>query len=117
MDIGIIDVETCEPVENALVDLWHANATGYYAGHPLPARHLTNEVPALEGPRKGLLTAYPRSNFDGAYSVRAEPDPIPDVKCRRVAPGCVADEPPWRLPVHHHLPRLSVLPTLTYELC
>jgi protocatechuate 3,4-dioxygenase beta subunit len=32
MDIGVIDVDTCEPVPNVLVDLWHANATGHYAG-------------------------------------------------------------------------------------
>lgn len=31
MDIGIIDVETCEPLPNVLVDIWHANATGHYA--------------------------------------------------------------------------------------
>merc|ERR1711939_1017973 len=32
MDVGVIDVETCEPLPNVLVDLWHANATGYYTG-------------------------------------------------------------------------------------
>jgi protocatechuate 3,4-dioxygenase beta subunit len=31
MDIGIIDVETCEPLPDVLVDIWHANATGHYA--------------------------------------------------------------------------------------
>lgn len=31
MDFGIIDVETCEPLSNVLVDIWHANATGHYA--------------------------------------------------------------------------------------
>lgn len=28
MDFGIIDVSTCEPVSNVLVDIWHANTTG-----------------------------------------------------------------------------------------
>jgi len=32
MNFGVIDVETCEPIPNVLVDIWHANSTGYYAG-------------------------------------------------------------------------------------
>jgi protocatechuate 3,4-dioxygenase beta subunit len=32
LDIGVIDVETCKPLPNVLVDIWQANATGYYAG-------------------------------------------------------------------------------------
>jgi protocatechuate 3,4-dioxygenase beta subunit len=61
MNIGVIDVETCEPVPNILVDLWHANATGYYAGHPTPRPDLVKEEPASTGPRAGLLSAYPRT--------------------------------------------------------
>lgn len=33
IDIGVIDVETCKPVPNVLVDIWHANSTGHYSGH------------------------------------------------------------------------------------
>ncbi|KAK0527963.1 hypothetical protein OC834_004220 [Tilletia horrida] len=61
MNIGVIDVETCQPAENILVDVWMANATGYYSGHPLPAPHLKDEKPATEGIRKGMLSAYPRT--------------------------------------------------------
>ncbi len=61
MNIGVIDVETCEPVPNILVDIWHANTTGYYAGHPTARPDLVNEQPASEGPRRGLLSAYPRT--------------------------------------------------------
>ncbi|KAG6908843.1 hypothetical protein DXG01_003009 [Tephrocybe rancida] len=32
LDIGVIDVETCQPIPNVLVDIWQANATGHYAG-------------------------------------------------------------------------------------
>lgn len=35
MNVGVIDVETCEPVPDVLVDLWHANSTGFYAGESL----------------------------------------------------------------------------------
>ncbi|KAJ8131365.1 hypothetical protein O1611_g2262 [Lasiodiplodia mahajangana] len=31
MDIGVLDVNTCEPLPNALVNLWHCNATGSYS--------------------------------------------------------------------------------------
>ncbi|KAL7341107.1 ADP-ribose pyrophosphatase [Rhodotorula toruloides] len=62
MDVGVIDVNTCEPLENALVDLWHANTTGHYAGHPEQDPELKWEGPATSGPRKGLLSKYPRTN-------------------------------------------------------
>ena len=61
LDIGVIDVETCKPLPNVLVDIWQANATGHYAGHPVPHPHLVNEKPRVDGPRSGLLTAYPRT--------------------------------------------------------
>lgn len=28
LDIGVLDMATCDPLSNALVDLWHCNATG-----------------------------------------------------------------------------------------
>ncbi|KAH9476000.1 hypothetical protein JR316_0011567 [Psilocybe cubensis] len=61
LDIGVIDVETCQPLPNVLVDIWQANATGSYAGHPVPHPHLADEQPATEGRRRGLLTAFPRT--------------------------------------------------------
>ncbi|KAJ7182786.1 Intradiol ring-cleavage dioxygenase [Mycena crocata] len=61
LDIGVIDVETCKPVPNVLVDIWLANATGHYAGHPDPAPHLVNEQPQVGGKRSGLLSAFPRT--------------------------------------------------------
>jgi len=61
LNIGVIDVETCEPVPNVLVDIWHANATGYYGGHPHPVPGLENEVPPTTGSRKGMLTPFPKT--------------------------------------------------------
>jgi protocatechuate 3,4-dioxygenase beta subunit len=61
LDIGVIDIETCQPLPNVLIDIWHANATGFYAGHPHPYPHLVDEKPATEGRRKGLRTGYPRT--------------------------------------------------------
>ncbi|CZR61636.1 probable protocatechuate 3,4-dioxygenase beta subunit [Phialocephala subalpina] len=31
LDIGVLDTNTCEPLEAVLVDLWHCNATGSYS--------------------------------------------------------------------------------------
>lgn len=28
LDIQVLDIKTCKPLENVLVDIWHANATG-----------------------------------------------------------------------------------------
>jgi len=61
LDIGVIDVETCKPLPNVLVDLWHANATGHYAGHPWPETWLMDEKPQVGGKRAGLLTKFPRT--------------------------------------------------------
>ncbi|KZP01937.1 hypothetical protein FIBSPDRAFT_970804 [Athelia psychrophila] len=35
--LTLLDIEMCLPLPNALVDIWHANATRDYAGHPFPA--------------------------------------------------------------------------------
>ncbi|KAF8915663.1 Intradiol ring-cleavage dioxygenase [Mucidula mucida] len=67
LDIGVIDVETCTPMENVLVDIWQANATGHYAGHPLPHPHLVDEKPQVGGKRSGLLSAYPRTKHEETW--------------------------------------------------
>ncbi|KAL8286217.1 hypothetical protein RQP46_004705 [Phenoliferia psychrophenolica] len=73
MDFGIIDVSTCEPVSNVLVDIWHANTTGHYAGHADPDPDLIWEGPAAYGVRKGLLTKFPRWNNDETWLRAAWP--------------------------------------------
>ena len=60
-NIGLIDVQTCLPVPNALVDIWQANATGHYSQHPVPSPHLINETAPTSGKRKGMLSPYPRT--------------------------------------------------------
>lgn len=32
LDMQFIDINTCEPVNDIYVDIWHANATGVYSG-------------------------------------------------------------------------------------
>ncbi|KAJ3565259.1 hypothetical protein NP233_g7747 [Leucocoprinus birnbaumii] len=61
LDIGVIDVNTCKPLPNVLVDIWQANATGHYAGHPLPKPEHVNTKPQVGGKRNGLLPPFPRT--------------------------------------------------------
>ncbi|KAF7760212.1 hypothetical protein Agabi119p4_10888 [Agaricus bisporus var. burnettii] len=61
LDIGVIDVNTCKPLPNVLVDIWQANATGYYAGHPVPRPEELTVKPQVGGKRSGLLPPFPRT--------------------------------------------------------
>ncbi|KAK4702705.1 hypothetical protein P7C70_g3517, partial [Phenoliferia sp. Uapishka_3] len=73
MDVGVIDVKTCKPLEGVLVDVWHANSTGHYAGHPEQEEKLKWEGPKHEGPRKGLLSKYPRTEPEQTFLRAAWP--------------------------------------------
>src|SRR5207237_5496269 len=33
LQLRVIDAESCRPVRNAAVDIWHCNATGVYSGY------------------------------------------------------------------------------------
>ncbi len=60
-------MNTCKPLPNVLVDIWQANATGHYAGHPVPKQGLENELPLTEGKRRGLRSAYPRTKPEETF--------------------------------------------------
>ncbi|KAH6909964.1 hypothetical protein BKA70DRAFT_1221605 [Coprinopsis sp. MPI-PUGE-AT-0042] len=60
-DVGVIDVEIRKPLPNVFVDIWQANATGYYTLHPVPRPHLVNKEPQISGKRSRLLSAFPRT--------------------------------------------------------
>ncbi|KAG8958208.1 hypothetical protein FRC03_009355 [Tulasnella sp. 419] len=32
LEIGVMDTTTCKPLTNAYIEIWHANATGFYGG-------------------------------------------------------------------------------------
>jgi protocatechuate 3,4-dioxygenase beta subunit len=52
LDIGVLDIRTCKPLPNAYVDIWHANATGFYSGFttttlpPPPANGTNATIPS-----------------------------------------------------------------------
>lgn len=50
-----------------LVDIWQANATGHYAGHPVPKPGLEKELPLTEGKRKGLRSPFPLTKSEQTF--------------------------------------------------
>ncbi|GMG50527.1 unnamed protein product [Aspergillus oryzae var. brunneus] len=44
LDIGVLDMATCEPLEDVLIDMWHCNATGSYSSFT----HLAPNTPFVE---------------------------------------------------------------------
>ncbi|KAI4592184.1 hypothetical protein KJ359_011422 [Pestalotiopsis sp. 9143b] len=61
LDIGVLDVETCEPLENVLVDIWHCNATGSYSSFTgldpnTPFEELLEQLNVTIGPDLDLHT-------------------------------------------------------------
>lgn len=41
LDVGVLDMDTCEPLEGVMVDFWHCNATGSYSSFT----HLSPNTP------------------------------------------------------------------------
>ncbi|KAK7451806.1 hypothetical protein VKT23_012485 [Stygiomarasmius scandens] len=60
LDIGALDIDTCEPLENVFVELWSANATGIYSSYPVEITEIPEEqVPLVRNEtylRGGLST-------------------------------------------------------------
>jgi protocatechuate 3,4-dioxygenase beta subunit len=41
LDLTVVDADTCKPIKNASVEIWHANATGNYSGFGSTASNRT----------------------------------------------------------------------------
>ncbi|KAG1702157.1 hypothetical protein DVH05_009948 [Phytophthora capsici] len=48
IDIQVVDVNTCKPVSNMYVDLWHTNATGVYSGVVASTNGNSNDASNLQ---------------------------------------------------------------------
>jgi hypothetical protein len=69
LDIGVIDVETCKPAPNVLVDIWLANATGHYSGKLLSCLQVVmylTKPKATPIPHRTLLMSIPKSAASAA---------------------------------------------------
>ncbi|KAI0977588.1 aromatic compound dioxygenase [Xylaria arbuscula] len=64
VDIAVYDVETCEPVSSAWVEIWHCNATGVYSGVPSGSDY--SDAP--ENVNTTFLRGFQETDADGAIS-------------------------------------------------
>ncbi|KAI0908122.1 aromatic compound dioxygenase [Ustulina deusta] len=64
LDIAIYDVDTCEPVTDAWVEIWHCNSTGVYSGVASGADYTS----APENLDTTFLRGFQQTDVDGAIS-------------------------------------------------
>ncbi|CUA77060.1 hypothetical protein RSOLAG22IIIB_12524 [Rhizoctonia solani] len=50
LDIGVIDIRTCQPLPKALVEIWSCNSTGSYSGFTRAPPALAQPLPASTDP-------------------------------------------------------------------
>ncbi|KAJ5663236.1 hypothetical protein N7507_003967 [Penicillium longicatenatum] len=62
MDIQVLDTNTCEPLPNIYMDLWHCNATGVYSGIQASGNGNSNDAANLDAT---FLRGIQPSNSDG----------------------------------------------------
>ncbi|KAK1942718.1 hypothetical protein P3T76_006217 [Phytophthora citrophthora] len=77
IDVQVIDVNTCKPVTNMYVDLWHTNATGVYSGVVASTNGNSNDASNLQNtflrgvtPTDSEGVAQMTSIFPGHYAGR-----------------------------------------------
>ncbi|MFF8906157.1 intradiol ring-cleavage dioxygenase [Streptomyces olivaceoviridis] len=59
LTLKVIDAETCEPLRNAAVDIWHCNAVGVYSGYEASGSGGGGGGPAPTGIPTGTPTGTP----------------------------------------------------------
>ncbi|KAI1277438.1 aromatic compound dioxygenase [Xylaria sp. FL0933] len=64
VDIAIFDIDTCEPITNTWVEIWHCNSTGVYSGVPSGADY----TDAPENINTTFLRGFQQSDSDGALT-------------------------------------------------
>ncbi|KAI1426549.1 aromatic compound dioxygenase [Xylaria sp. FL1777] len=64
VDIAVFDVDTCDPVTDAYVEIWHCNSTGVYSGVPSGADYSS----APENVNTTFLRGFQQTDADGAIS-------------------------------------------------
>ncbi|KAH8900727.1 aromatic compound dioxygenase [Thozetella sp. PMI_491] len=62
VDVAIFDVDTCEPITNAWVEIWHCNSTGVYSGVASGADYTS----APENLATTFLRGFQQTDADGA---------------------------------------------------
>ncbi|RKK77970.1 hypothetical protein BFJ71_g16622 [Fusarium oxysporum] len=65
LDVGLMDMNTCEPLSDALISFWHCNATGYYSSFTgmSPNYHFNNNLKMHNISDYELGTSLPTSDI------------------------------------------------------
>ncbi|KAI3605240.1 hypothetical protein WG66_013136 [Moniliophthora roreri] len=68
LDIGVVDIHTCEPLSDVFVELWACNATGVYGGYPAALDGPSGALPsgsleARQGPGGGTIPLQRNETF------------------------------------------------------
>lgn len=45
LEVDFVDIDTCEPLKGAWIDVWSANATGYYSGYEIASSGSSGSPP------------------------------------------------------------------------
>ncbi|MGX1549450.1 dioxygenase family protein, partial [Streptomyces adustus] len=78
LDLRVIDSETCRPVRNAAVDIWHCDASGVYSGYESQGSGGGGPAPTGEPP-----TGEPPSGGPGGGNPGGHQEPTDDTRYLR----------------------------------
>lgn len=62
LDYQVIDVDTCEPVPNVYLEIWHCNATGVYSGVVASGNGVSSDETNIDNT---FLRGIQKTNTDG----------------------------------------------------
>lgn len=68
LQLSFTDIETCEPLTNWWIDVWHANATGFYSGYTTEMTTSTGGGGGGGGAASGNSTGSGNSTMSGGSS-------------------------------------------------
>ncbi|CAO1613243.1 unnamed protein product [Parajaminaea phylloscopi] len=107
LDIGLVNIKTCEPFPNVMIDIWHANAMGTYSGFTKAKPYgFVNAPPVVEtrNGSRGLLGALTTERSDNTTFLRGlwPTDDNGVAEFRTIMPGKYAGRA-----VHIHLKAYS----------
>ncbi|MFJ8488881.1 intradiol ring-cleavage dioxygenase [Streptomyces sp. NPDC094038] len=97
--LRVIDTETCRPVRNAAVDIWHCDAIGYYSGYEASSGGGGGGGPAPTGSPTGTPTDAPTGPPPGGGG--GHQDPTDDKRYLRGT---------WRTDRHGHVTFKTIFP-------
>ncbi|WP_328748819.1 intradiol ring-cleavage dioxygenase [Streptomyces sp. NBC_00285] len=101
LDLKVIDTETCRPVRNAAVDIWHCDAVGVYSGYEAQSNGGGGGPAPTGEPPTGTPTGTPTGVPTGPPPGGGHQEPTDDTRYLRGT---------WRTDKHGHVVFRTVFP-------